>query len=273
MMHIQWGKFCMKEKIIYGVYGVISLALFLLLIIRISNLSFTIELMILLFALILNPLLMERLLKKCSINKANYIWGLKFILLCLGVLFALIVATVVFNVYGLEYSSNVDIEHNVYNDYTSTFTVSVFVIYLGILWLCTSEQKHNNYIVFGLFYLLCVVLGYFSKNMEDSFIKVLNMIPQSNLDKSSYKLLTECILDPIKESILTYIIFDTVTEEKDRKLRYGGKKDKLMEDKEGQLRKEAENHIIVEDERIVLENITSNIELETSKMNIFIKQK
>ena len=230
-------------------------------------------LIIVLFVLILNPWLMERLLKKYSIDKANYIWGLKFILLFLGVLFALIFTTVVYKISGLESSSNVDIEHNAYNDYTSIFKVLIFVIYLGILWLCTSEHKYNNYIFFGLFYLICVVLGYFSKNMEDGFIKVLNMVPQSDLDTESYKLLTDCILNPIKEAILTYIIFDTVSENKDRILRCEGKKDKLMEGEEGQLKKETENHISVEDERIVLKNITSNIELETSKMNICIKQK
>lgn len=79
-----------------------------------------------------------------------------------------------------------------------------------MLWVFKRKDKRNRYIIFGLFYCICVLLSYVSKNFSEMVIYSLNSIfGDGALDEISYQLLIECIVDPIKEAILTFIILDT----------------------------------------------------------------
>lgn len=148
------------------------------------------------------------LIKMSNVDEEKYILGLKFVLCALGTVIAFIIAGIVFiKMFPVDVSRT---EEN----FEAILKISMFVVYLIIIHLCASENKSINYIIFGLFYSMCVISSFFSVDITDKYINILNMIPENSMNMESYKLLSEDYYIPIKEAILTYIIFDTVIEYK-----------------------------------------------------------
>ena len=91
----------------------------------------------------------------------------------------------------------------------------VYVIYLAIIFLYNDTNKKRKYFIFGITYMLCILISYVPATDYKVVINILNCIPNTQkLDEESYVLMIDGILMPIKEAFLTYIIFDTVISEK-----------------------------------------------------------
>ncbi len=195
----------MKDKIIKLIFLIISLLIMLLgihpLLIR---QEYIIAFECFLFALLLNPFIMKCLIDRNNTEEKYYMFGYKVGLCICGVLISFIVAVVVFGKSGV--GNTIEAEEN----FDAILKICVFVTYFLIIYLCVSENKVINYTIFGVFYFFCIALSFFSTSLTNEFIKILNIIPDSNMDIESYGLLTKDFIVPIKEAILTYIIFDTV---------------------------------------------------------------
>lgn len=87
--------------------------------------------------------------------------------------------------------------------------------YFAIIFLYKDTNKTRKYFVFGITYILCILISYIPNTDYNFIIKILNYLPTvKKLDQESYLLIIDGILMPIKEAFLTYIIFDTVISEK-----------------------------------------------------------
>lgn len=146
----------------------------------------------------------------------------------------------------------------------------MYIIYLFFLFMTKDWNKVKKYKIFGFIYVLSIILGYMSENMTNDIIDFLNFIhiTESPIDINVWELLVNGVLNPVKEAILTYIIFDTILKNEET-----DKGERAMTKDSKKENKDVENHIIVEDKKIVLENITSDIELETNDLCISIKKK
>lgn len=86
----------------------------------------------------------------------------------------------------------------------------MYLIYLSITFMYRDIGKYPKYIFFGIFYCVCVIISFFPNEFDSTIANQLNCIfIYQHLDGSSYRLLIDGVIMPIKESILTYIIFDT----------------------------------------------------------------
>lgn len=195
----------MKVKIIKGIYWVVSLALLLF---GIETIKSSFEPGVFFLAILANPFAMSVLIKQNNMDEETYIYGLKLMLCCIGTVIALVIACIVF--YKMYPSDVSGTEEN----FEAILKITMFVVYLLIIYLCESENKSKNYRIFGLFYCMCVASSFFSVSLTDQFISLLNKIPGGGMNMESYKILTEDLIIPIKEAILTYIIFDTAIESK-----------------------------------------------------------
>lgn len=92
--------------------------------------------------------------------------------------------------------------------FESTFKIFIYVCYLIVMFMFKNANKVTKYVVFGLFYLICNILSFSSQPVIADFLN----ITKSEMDLSSYSILFNDILIPIKEAILTYIIFDTIND-------------------------------------------------------------
>lgn len=68
-----------------------------------------------------------------------------------------------------------------------------------------------------MIYLICVLLSFSSQSINYVIMNFLNAITSSNLDLEAFELFVNDILIPIREAILTYIIFDTIMGNENRK--------------------------------------------------------
>lgn len=67
--------------------------------------------------------------------------------------------------------------------------------------------------------MVCVVVSYIPSGDKSMVVSILNKLTHSqDLDVESYNILIDDILMPIKESFLTYIIFDTVMHKDNKKI-------------------------------------------------------
>ncbi len=199
----------MKEKISKGLFGVISIAA-----ITLGGYAFLFEQMIssgfILFivGIIANPIFLDYIYQKWGVGSSDYFWGVRLLLTGFGAFFAPIFAMVVFFVTN----KNIVDEKAALQNFEAILKMIVYITYMIVLFMYKSEDKFFKYIIFGLFYFFCVILSFASQSINEYIIKILNYIPEGGLDLESYGLLINDLIMPIKEAILTYIIFDTIIE-------------------------------------------------------------
>lgn len=155
-------------------------------------------------AIISNPFITDRIVIRFGIQKLDYLFALKMLLIFGGVILAYIISILVFNFIGWENSGSEG------QNYEAIFKMIMYIVYLFVLFFCKSSDKFSKYVIFGAYYFVCTILSFSTKEINNVFIRILNMIPDGNLDTDTYNLLVNSFLVPIKESILTYIIFDTI---------------------------------------------------------------
>lgn len=159
---------------------------------------------ILILSLIANPFITDKISKKIGTTRSNYWYAFRMMFNFCGILLAFIIAM---SLYEFTDMSNIDDE---LKEFSAIFKISVYLVYLLVLFLWKNSDKYLKYLIFGCFYLLCVMLSFFTETFHSYILEMLNSLPDSNLDIVSYNILINDILVPIKEAILTYIIFDTV---------------------------------------------------------------
>lgn len=169
---------------------------------------------VIIFGLVIvsNPVVLDRISKKLGIEKTDYTYALKIIGVFTGTLIAYLLTILIYNNTELKNGDN-ELEN-----FNAIFKMCVYFIYLLTLFLCKSSEKFSKYIIFGAFYIICVLLSFSSDTINMMLINILNFLSDSDIDNESFNILVQSFLNPIKEAILTYIIFDTVIEKKDGNL-------------------------------------------------------
>lgn len=199
----------MKEKISKGVFWIISIVAIIL---GVHVLPFkqmiSSGLMLFILGIIANPIFLDYMDQKWGVGSSDYFYGLRLLLTGFGALIAPIFAIIVFAVTN----KNVIDEKEALQNFDAILKMIVYIIYMIVLFMYKSEDRFFRYIIFGLFYFVCVILSFASQTINENIIKLLNHIPEGGLDMESYGLLINDLIMPIKEAILTYIIFDTIIE-------------------------------------------------------------
>ena len=103
-------------------------------------------------------------------------------------------------------------------DIKAFMSITMYLLFIVVLFFYRKNDKSKKYIVFGVFYILCVALNFCSESMVNMIVFFLNRVSTQNICLESYEMLYFNVLTPIKEAILTYIIFDVVFEKKEKKI-------------------------------------------------------
>lgn len=94
----------------------------------------------------------------------------------------------------------------------------MYIVYLAISFMYRDASKCQKYIVFGIFYIIYNLISFIPENFDVVIVNALNwMFRYQHLNIISYRLIIDGVIMPIKESALTYIIFDTVFDNIDNK--------------------------------------------------------
>lgn len=160
--------------------------------------------------LITNPFIIDKIFLKLGLGKLDYNYLGKLVFPILGSILVFIFVTLMYKYMNLE--STVDPASN----YVSLLKLVMYIYYLAMLFCFKAEDKYERYRLFGLFYLVCIILSFLSDDINKVIVDLLNMTMKEEevLDICLFKKLIDSFLTPIKEAILTYIIFDTVTKDK-----------------------------------------------------------
>lgn len=207
----------MKEKISKILMGIVSLIIAIIAIYCLFKGKIIGAIIILLIAILLFPLVQDYYDKKYSIQN-EYYKELRFVLTFFTAIFALLLANVFINIMEVQgYEENL-----ILDKVKELLQIIIYIVYLVVLFMYSKneESQKNKYILFGTIYFVFILISYIP---DDTMVLILNKIPDE-LTLCSYRLLIDAIIDPIKEAILTYIIFDTVMETK--------KHNEIEEDKE-----------------------------------------
>lgn len=201
----------MKEKIAKFIMGIFSI-LIVVVAIRICFLTgqWINGSICIILAFFYFPPILDKITKKLGF-KIDYFYIFRIMLTVLAVFWVL---------FTLPIPIYIMINHGVSNKVILSRMIAickclVYVIYLAIIFLYNDTNKKRKYFIFGITYMLCILISYVPATDYKVVINILNCIPNTQkLDEESYVLMIDGILMPIKEAFLTYIIFDTVISEK-----------------------------------------------------------
>ena len=89
--------------------------------------------------------------------------------------------------------------------------ICVYFIYMIVIDFVSAENKRKEYYIFGIIYIICLLISFIPSKYNTIIVRLLNVIfGYQHMDEITYEFIIEAILMPIKEAVLTYIIFDTV---------------------------------------------------------------
>lgn len=159
---------------------------------------------------IMNPLLLNHIQRKIDGNKFDFWYLLKLILPFFTIIFVLYICAV-FSLKNNAIIRGVE-------DIKAFMSIIMYVSFIVVLFFYRKNDKSKKYIVFGVFYILCVILNFCSESMVNMIVFFLNRISKENICLESYEMLYFNVLTPIKEAILTYIIIDVVFEKEEKKI-------------------------------------------------------
>ena len=196
----------MLEKISRIIFWGLSIILLVFGVSEITKKLIIEGILIIAYGIIINPYVLGRIVGKIGGQEMDFSYLLRLLLLGTGFFVAYSIANVIF----LQLST----EDITVENYEAIFKILVYMIYLIVLFMFQNHDKTQKYIIFGIFYSGCVVLSFSSEMINSMIIDMLNLVPQGNIDTESFKILVNDFFVPVKESILTYIIFDVIIEEK-----------------------------------------------------------
>lgn len=158
----------------------------------------------------MNPLLLNRIQRKIDGNKFDFWYLLKLILPFFTIMFVLYICAV------FSLKNNAILRGM--EDIKAFMSITMYLLFIVVLFFYRKNDKSKKYIVFGVFYILCVALNFCSESMVNMIVSFLNRVSTQNICLESYEMLYFNVLTPIKEAILTNIIFDVVFEKKEKKI-------------------------------------------------------
>lgn len=161
---------------------------------------------LLILAIIMNPFFLDKICARIGAKPIDYGYALK-VLFTSGVVLISFLATMI--IFRVAYEKEMDINVAM-QDFESIFKIVTYAICLFVLFINKREGKFLKYIVFGTIYAVGVVVSFSSESLKQNILNILNYFSHYKLDMASYELLINDFLSPIKEAILTYIIFDTI---------------------------------------------------------------
>ena len=93
----------------------------------------------------------------------------------------------------------------------------VYIVYLIFIFMFADSERSITYTIFGCLYIICIMLKMVSTDAND--LRIANFLVEgdSEYKVEAYKLIRDACLDPIKEAVLTFIIFDTAIVDKKTK--------------------------------------------------------
>lgn len=192
----------MKEKISKMGMGIFTAIIFVATIGVFKEKAYIMAIILFIIAAGCSPFVQDKIFK----GREKYFQEMKMILTFLGVIFCLIIVQVIVNQMGAQGREEADIFDKMEGD----LKILVYLLYFGVLFMYKYESQFLKYIIFGIIYMVCVVFSYIPSCDKSMVVSILNKLAHSQLNVESYNMLIDDILMPIRESILTYIIFDTV---------------------------------------------------------------
>lgn len=197
----------MDKKILKGMFYFFSAGMLYFMCKTIVDKNVGATLIALLFVLILNPFILGNVVKKIGGNEKDFYYVLKIMFSAFGLVLAWIISIQFLRILG-------GTESEITERYEAIFATCVYVVYVLVLLVCKSENKFFNYIVFGVIYLIFIIFRFLNGLFYEGIVDFINIFPFTDLTEEQIGILIDKFLDPIKEAILTYIIFDTAISEK-----------------------------------------------------------
>lgn len=161
----------------------------------------------------INPIILNALQRKIDGNRFDFISLLKWLFLFCGIVFALYIA---FAIYGWD-GQKTNVQYVEVEKLKAIIAIVMYFTYVLILFLYKNDDKSRKYTIFGIFYILCITFTFLSESMLNNVVSFLNKIFVDHVDVEILRMLYSTVLNPIKEAILTYIIFDVIFDEKREK--------------------------------------------------------
>ncbi len=211
-------------------------------------------LLVITFSFLFNPLVIDMLLKSRERIARVYYDVLKTIIPYITIIMIMPLALFLYNLSGLNQ------EEFILQEYKAILAICVYTAYFFILFLYDNEAKTKKYRIFGTFYLVCVIFSLLTENMDSFLIEIYNFVCEGQLDKESYSLLIDGCLNPIKEAILTYIIFDTAIDAKNNVC-------------SSSMNKVINNGLVRDDKTLVKEDNNSEFEVKVLEVDIGTSKK
>lgn len=140
-------------------------------------------------------------------NNLLYYDSIRLMFIFTGAISMMIMALFVYGALGFDLNATDSKSHE---NYIAISQVLVYVFYLLLLYELRNSPKKVKYISFGILYVFCTLLAYVSTGSLNAYvIEFSNKLLGTEWDEYSFYMLREACIEPIKEAVLTYIIFDT----------------------------------------------------------------
>lgn len=204
MIYYNEHEVCIMKEIVSKIFmGIFTVVILVFCIVAFRQKAYIAAIMLFFITVICSPPVQDKILKVQN----GYFQEMKMILTFLGVIFCLMVMQIYVNQMSAQGMGEADI----FDKMEGYLKILVYLLYLGVIFLYKDESQFRNYIIFGIIYTVCVVVSYIPSGDKNMVVSILNKLTHSqDLNVESYNILIDDILMPIKESFLTYIIFDTV---------------------------------------------------------------
>lgn len=211
MIYYHEHEVCIMKEIVSKIFMWIFTGIILVFgIVAFRQKAYIVAIMLFFITVICSPHVQDKILK----GQNGYFQEIKMILTFLGVIFCLMVMQIYVNQMSAQGMGEADI----FDKMEGYLKILVYLLYLGVIFLYKDESQFRNYIIFGIIYTVCVVVSYIPSGDKSMVVSILNKLTHSqDLNVESYNILIDDILMPIKESFLTYIIFDTVMHKDNKK--------------------------------------------------------
>jgi len=191
------------SRILHGIFSISMMLCGIHLLYTSKNL---VSVIVIVGAYILFPPILEGIF---HVEKNNLLYydSIRLMFIFAGAISMMIMALFVYGALGFDLNATDTKSHE---NYIAISQVLVYVFYLLLLYELRNVPKKIKYVSFGILYIFCTLLAYLSVGSLNAYvIEFLNKLMGTEWNEYSFYMLREACIEPIKEAVLTYIIFDT----------------------------------------------------------------